>query len=481
MKLSVLLEQVDVIGGYTDVEITGVTEDSRACREGYAFVCTVGAKADGHDYVNQALENGAAAVIALRDTGAPNQALCADTRRAYALMCASFFGNPAKELRLIGITGTNGKTTTAFMIYGILTAAGHKCGLIGTVTNIIDGRQSYSGLTTPTPFELQQTLREMADCGTRFCIMEVSSQALAQQRVASCRFESAVFTNLTRDHLDYHGSLEEYARAKAMLFKMCDTAVMNFDDENRKTLTDGADCKICTYSAKSDSADYTAKGIRLHDGGVDYTMVGNGVIQRVSVNMPGLFNVYNSLAAIVTCMSVGLPMGEAAELMRSVPEVRGRAEILNTDTPYKVMIDFAHTPDGLENIMSSLRQYKSGRLIAVFGCGGDRDRTKRPIMGRVVSELADIAVVTSDNPRTENPDAIIEDILKGMKDAHIPVHVESDRRKATGYAMGIAREGDIVLLAGKGHEDYQIIGTQKMHYDEREVVAEILSRMKGEG
>lgn len=476
MWLSELLKHVDAKGNYKDVEITGVTEDSRQCREGYVFVCTQGANVDGHNYVPQALEKGAVAIVAARDTGAENQVLCENTREAYTLMCANFFGNPAEKLKLIGITGTNGKTTTAFMLYGILSAAGHKCGLIGTVTNIIDGEREYSGLTTPTPFELQQTFKKMADCGTEYCIMEVSSQALVQCRVAGCEFEAAVFTNLTRDHLDYHGTLEAYADAKAMLFKQSKIAVMNYDDEAKDKMLEGSACKVFTYSAKSDDSDFSAKYVRLHDTGVDYTIVGDGgIINRVNVCMPGMFNVYNSAAAIVCCVAVGMDISDACEYMKTVKGVPGRAEIVETDTPYRVIIDFAHTPDGLENIISSLNKYKKGRVIAVFGCGGDRDRTKRPLMGRTVGQLADIAVVTSDNPRTEDPDAIIKDILEGMKNVTIPVHVEADRTKAIAYAMGIAQEGDIVLLAGKGHEDYQIIGTTKIHYDEREIVKGILS------
>lgn len=476
MKLSVLLENIKVKNDYEDVEISGVTEDSRTCKPGYAFVCTVGAKTDGHNYVRQALENGAAVIIAERDTGAENQVLCADTREAYAVMCGNWFGNPASRMKLVGVTGTNGKTTTTFMIYSVLEKAGYKCGLIGTVTNIINGEYSYSGLTTPTPFELQKTFYEMAECGTEYCIMEVSSQALAQQRVAGCRFETAVFTNLTEDHLDYHGTFEAYAEAKAMLFRVCGSAVMNYDDSYREVLMKGTSCKEITYSAKSDNADFTAKSIKLGDSGSSYTIVGNGVIERVNIRMPGLFNVYNSSAALLACRECGVELSRAAEYLSSVSGVKGRVEVLDTDTPYKVIIDYAHTPDGLENVISSLNEYKTGRVIALFGCGGDRDRTKRPIMGEVVARLADVAVVTSDNPRTEQPDDIIKDILVGMEKAKIPVYVEPDRRKATEYAMSIAQPGDIVLLAGKGHEDYQIIGTEKRHYDEREVVAEILGK-----
>lgn len=478
MKLSDLLRRTDVKNEYTDVEISYITDDSRKCRPGCAFVCIEGKSFDGHSLVSSAQEKGAVAIICSKPVEADNQVMVENTREAYALMCCEFFGNPSDKMTLVGLTGTNGKTTTSTLIYQVLTAMGKKAGLIGTVSNIIDGVKQESVLTTPDTFDLNRMFREMVDCGTEYCVMEVSSQALDQSRVAGCHFDVAVFTNLTQDHLDYHGNLENYIEAKKILFRNCDKAVANLDDGSYEKMFGDAQCPVMTYSAKNDSADLTAKTVKLNPGSVDYAIVGISMIGRVHYNTPGMFSVYNSMAVIGCCLQLGLDFDEAINALSEVSSVPGRFEVLDTDTDYKVIIDYAHTPDGLENVIGTLNEIKGeGRVITVFGCGGDRDAAKRPIMGRVVSELSDIAVVTTDNPRTEDPEAIIADILEGMKDSKNETHVKVDRTEAIEFALSIAKENDLVLLAGKGHETYQIIGKEKYHYDEREKVREYFEKI----
>lgn len=478
MKLSDLLRRTEVKNEYTDVEISYITDDSRKCKPGCAFVCIEGKNFDGHSLAESAQEKGAVAIICSKETKGENQVLVDNTREAYSLMCCEFFGNPADKLTLVGLTGTNGKTTTSTLIYQVLTQMGKKAGLIGTVSNIIDGKKTDSVLTTPDSFDLNRMFKEMVDCGTEYCIMEVSSQALDQKRVAGCRFDVAVFTNLSQDHLDYHGNTENYINAKRILFKNCNKAVANLDDPYYEKMFEGMDCPILTYSAKNDNSDLTAKTVKLSPGSVDYAIVGISMIGRVHYNTPGMFSVYNSMAVIGCCLQLGLDFDESVNAISDVSGVPGRFEVLDTDTPYKVIIDYAHTPDGLENVISTLNEIKGeGNVITVFGCGGDRDATKRPIMGKVVSELSDIAVVTTDNPRTEDPENIINDILQGMKGSKNKTFVKVDRTEAIEFALSIAKENDLVLLAGKGHETYQIIGKEKHHYDEREKVKEYFEKI----
>ncbi len=474
MNLSNLLRNIEVKNSFKDREISFITDDTRKCREGCAFICIKGKSFDGHTLAKKAEELGAVAVIAQTPTGAENEVIVENTRSAYAKMCCEFFSNPAGEMKLIGITGTNGKTTVSTLIYETLTLLGKKAGLIGTVANIVDGVKQESTLTTPDSFDLNALFRRMADCKTEYCIMEVSSQALDQCRTDGFIFDAAVFTNLTRDHLDYHLTAENYLNAKKKLFKNCKKAVANLDDAHFEEMFSGITCPVVTYSAKSDEADLTAKTIKLGPGGVDYAVVAVSMIDRVHYSVPGMFSVYNSLAVIGALMQFDFALGDIVRSLAEVDNVPGRFEVLKTNTPYKVIIDYAHTPDGLENVLTTLNEVKRGRVITVFGCGGDRDRTKRPIMGKTVSELSDITVVTTDNPRTEDPEEIIKDILKGVAHGRKDVFVKTDRTEAIGFALSIAREDDIVLLAGKGHENYQIIGKEKFHYDEREKVAGFL-------
>ena len=475
MKISEVMNGIKSYDIYEDREVTFITDDSRKVTEGSIFVCIKGARFDGHDVAAQMLEKGAVCVVCERDMGLPNQIVVENTRKAISLMCANYFGRPADKLKLIGITGTNGKTTTAFLIKNMLKKLGKKSGLIGTVKNMAGDKEYPAALTTPESFELHSLFNEMVNEGCEYCVMEVSSQALAQFRVEGLHFAAGIFTNLTQDHLDYHGSFENYAEAKSMLFTESDICILNLDDEHAMSMLRNSDGRMVTYSVNQDESDYTAKYIRYKNDGIEYELVTMGYVERVRVGIPGEFTVYNSMAAAVTLIELGFDFSEVLYALSLSEGVKGRIEVVPTDTDYTVIIDYAHSPDGLENIISSLRKIAKARIITVFGCGGDRDRTKRPIMGSIAAKLSDVIVVTSDNPRTEDPDAIIEDILTGIKGSKVRKIVETDRTKAIRAALEEAETDDIVLLAGKGHETYQIFGTEKIHYDEREVVRDILS------
>ncbi len=475
MKLSQLLQQCEILSEYTDTEITAVTDDSRRVTRGCLFICIQGGQFDGHAAAAEAVAAGAAAVVAQKDTGVKNQVLVKDTRQAYSLICSAFFGNPAQKLTIIGITGTNGKTTTAFLLRDILESAGKKIGLIGTVKSSIAGEDFEANLTTPDPFELNCLFAKMVEADCEYCVMEVSSQALAQKRVAGLHFEAAIFTNLSREHLDYHGDYESYKAAKRVLFEQAALAVINLDDDAAEYMISGLSCPYVTFSVNTDASDFTAKNIRLKPSGAEYELVGNNVIGRVHLSVPGIFSVYNSMGAAVCAVELGIPFDCVLDAIAASPGVPGRLELVPTEKDYTVIIDYAHTPDGLENILKALQEIKLGKLITVFGCGGDRDKTKRPLMGEIAERLSDIVVITSDNPRTEDPGEIINDILKGLNKPGKNVIVEENRTSAIEKALNVAAKDDIVVLAGKGHETYQILKTGKIHYDEREIIAQILA------
>ena len=472
-----LINLIECKNNLADIEITGITCDSRQVKPGFAFVCINGAKSDGHDYAEKAVESGAAAVIAERNLGLSNQIVVPDTHAAYADMCANWFGNPAKDLKLLGVTGTNGKTSVTYMMKKILEKAGYKVGLIGTIQNMIGDEIIAAHNTTPNAYELNSLFALMKAKGCTYVIMEVSSHALDQSRVYKLNFEAAMFTNLTQDHLDYHITMENYLAAKKKLFRMCKTAVINSDDKYAAELMKDLDCKIVTYSM-NDNSTYSAKGVNYRPASVDYEFVSDSEIGHIKINTGGKFTVYNSLCTAVCAVEIGIPLSTVAAALLELHGVKGRAEVVPTGKDFTVIIDYAHTPDGLKNILSTFRECKKNRLIAVFGCGGDRDKTKRPIMGNIAAHFSDYAIVTSDNPRTENPSAIIEDILVGMKGAAIPVKVIENRIEGIKFAVSIAKKDDIIVLAGKGHETYQILSTGTIHLDEREVVAEALEALK---
>ncbi len=476
MKLSKILEGIEVIGSYNDVEVLDVSQDSRLVKEGSLFVCVKGAAFDGHSVAAEMLEKGAACVVVERDLGLPNQVLVENTRQIFSFICANFFGNPAKSLKLIGLTGTNGKTTTSFIIKQILENSGNKVGLIGTVQNMIGDEVYPAKFTTPDPYELQKLFAQMVEKGCEYCVMEVSSQALAQGRVNGLRFAVGAFTNLTQDHLDYHKTWENYFNAKRILFENSDIAVTNADDEHGLKIIEGLDFdKVVTYAVNTNDATYVAKNVKFKPDGVEYELVGIDGIGRCSCPIPGRFSVYNSICAASCALALGIEFNDVLRAISMSSGVKGRIEVVPTPgKDYTIIIDYAHSPDGLENIISSLREIAQGRVVTLFGCGGDRDRTKRPKMGKIAAELSDFCVVTSDNPRSEEPEAIINDILEGMKDITTPYEVVTNRKEAIRYAIEHAQKDDIILLAGKGHETYQILPTGTIHFDEREAVAEIL-------
>lgn len=472
MLLSQLLKGINVLNDYCDREISDVTDKTLKISEGCAFVCVVGARFDGHSFAESALSQGATAVIVSRDLGLEEQILVENTREAYAIMCKNLCDCAADKLTIVGITGTNGKTTTAFVVKDILSELGVKSGLIGTVKNMVGDKEFHTELTTPDPYDMHRLFKMMVDDGIEYCVMETSSQAFHQMRLAGIHFKTGVFTNLTQDHLDYHGTIEEYKACKKTLFYNCDNAIINADDEAGAYMCDGIDVPVKTYSINT-ASDYKAENAVLFADRVEYDLNGEHVVFRI----PGGFSVYNSLCAIGSVCSLGFDFRDVVKAAGSAASVKGRVELLKTDTDFGVIIDYAHTPDGLEKALNAVRGFTKGRVITLFGCGGDRDKTKRPKMGRMATDLSDIVVVTTDNPRTEDPEVIIKEILIGTVGSKAEVVSVTDRSEAIEYALSIARAGDTVLLAGKGHETYQVIGKERVHYDEREVVAEALKKL----
>ncbi len=462
---------------FDNTEIIGIACDSRAVKEGFAFVCINGSTADGHNFAESALEKGAAVIITERKLGIKNEITVSDTRAAYALMSREFFGNPAKSLKLIGVTGTNGKTSITYMLRAILESAGHKTGIIGTIQNMIGDEVIPSANTTPDAYTLNSLFAKMRDAGCEYAIMEVSSHALDQKRVYGIEFDVAAFTNLTQDHLDYHVTMDNYLEAKKKLFSMCKTAVVNLDDAYADRIVEDFDGKLVTYSVKSNESTYSAKYINLRSEGIEYQLVGFNLIQRMKIKSGGGFSVYNSMCAAACAIELGISLPAVSAALEAMNGVKGRAEIVPTGRDFTVIIDYAHTPDGLKNILSAFKEIKKGRLVCLFGCGGDRDATKRPLMGKIAANMSDFVIVTSDNPRSEEPLKIISDITEGMKDTRTPYKVIESRIEAIHYAIENAESDDIIILAGKGHEDYQILSTGKIHLDEREVVARALGAL----
>lgn len=476
MKVSELLDGINYEGFFTDVDVLNVTDDSRKVVKGSAFVCIKGLNFDGHTKASDAILKGASVIISEEPTGVPNEVVVKNSRSAYALICANFFGKPSEKIKIIGITGTNGKTSTAFILSDILNRVGRKCGIIGTVKNF-DGEKCYpSHLTTPDPIELSKLFSDMVKNECEYCVMEVSSQALDQRRLEGINFELAIFTNLTEDHLDYHKNFDNYLKAKRILFTQAKNALVNVDDVYAQNLIEGLHfLNLKKYSIDNNDADFIAKNIVYEPTKVRYEIMYNNELGRCCFAAPGKFSVYNSLAAVSAALMLGILFDKIQDALKVAQGVKGRAEVVETGTDYTILIDYAHTPDGLENILNAVKQNANGKIITVFGCGGDRDKTKRPLMGEAVGNISDIAVITSDNPRTEAPEKIIDDIIPGVIKTKAKYKVVINRTEAIRYALKIAKKDDVVILAGKGHEDYQIIGTEKIHYDEREIIKDILS------
>ena len=474
MKLQAILQGLEPLEVHADLsrEITGICYDSRAVKPGNLFVAICGYDTDGHKYIPMALEKGAACVLCEKAPAEGEYVLLSDTRRGLALAGANWYGNPAGEMTMIGITGTNGKTTTTYLVKHILEdCLGAKVGLVGTIQNMIGDEVLHTERTTPESLELQALFRHMADAGCTHVVMEVSSHALCLHRVDGVTFDVGVFTNLTQDHLDFHKTMEEYCRAKAMLFARSKVGAVNVDDPWAKEILAHATCPVITYSAKGQAA-LEAADIRLEPHHVAFTARYQGTETACTLGIPGAFSVYNALSALSAALALGIAPEKAAASLATARGVKGRAEVVPTPgKDYTVLIDYSHTPDSLENILKTVREFARGRVIAVFGCGGDRDPIKRPIMGKIAADLADLVVVTSDNPRTEDPMAIIDQILVGIPKDQTPTTVIENRRQAIRWAMDNAQAGDVIVLAGKGHETYQEIGHEKFHLDEREEVA----------
>ena len=475
MKLKELLHGLDVLELHADeaLDITGVQYDSRQVTPGALFVAISGFQTDGHKYIPKAMENGAVCVVCEKkpETDIP-YVLVSNARSALAALGANWFGHPADAMCVVGITGTNGKTTSTYLLKHVLEKTlGAKVGLIGTIQNMIGDEILHTERTTPESFELQKLLREMADAGCTHVVMEVSSHAISLERIGGIHFDVAAFTNLTEDHLDFHKTMDAYCEAKAELFRRCRLAVVNADDSYSDRILAAAACPVLTTGVHR-PADLRGEDLELLAQGIRFTAVSGEERAAVSLPIPGKFTVYNALTVMGIAKQLGISLTDCAAALKTASGVKGRVEVVPTPgKPYSILIDYAHTPDGLENVLSSVKDFCKGRVIAVFGCGGDRDPMKRPIMGHIGVKLSDFAVITSDNPRTEDPMAIIEDILTGVKQEDGEYIVIEDRRAAIRYAMDIGKKDDIIILAGKGHETYQDIGGVKRHLDEREEVA----------
>ena len=479
MRLEQLLSGVNVRKANVkmDMEITSVVYDSRKVTPGSLFVAITGFTTDGNKYIPMAMEKGVAVVVTAQPQGddVPHIQVESD-RLALAQLGENFYNHPGASMEIIGITGTNGKTSSTLLLKHILEqTTGAKVGLIGTMENMIGSQSIPAERTTPESFELQGLLAQMRDAGCTYVIMEVSSHAITLDRVAGLHYAVGAFTNLTEDHLDFHKTMQAYCDAKAELFRRCDKAVANLDDEWFERMTQNATCQLLTTSVKG-SADLRAENLELLSNGVSFTAVYGDEQVTVNLPIPGKFTVYNALTVLGCALQLGISLPDAAAAMGSAKGVKGRVEVVPTPgKDYTILIDYAHTPDGLENVLTAVKGYCKGRLIVVFGCGGDRDPVKRPIMGRIGVELADYAIITSDNPRTEDPLKIIQDILKGVDSTKTTYEIIENRPKAIHRAMDIGRKNDIIVLAGKGHETYQEVFGVKHHLDEREVVAEYLN------
>ena len=454
-----------------DIEVTSVAYDSRKVKSGSVFICIKGFETDGHKYAKTAVENGAVIVVAEDEIDVDVPVVYVkNSRRLMAELACTFYGNPSEKFSLIGITGTNGKTTITYLVKSILETAGKQVGIIGTNQNIIGDKMLLTKSTTPTTpnsLELQQLFEEMVHYGAEYVVMEVSSHALDLDRVYGCNYDVGVFTNLTRDHLDFHKTMENYLDAKAKLFGLSKKGVVNFDDEGGKKIVAKAECPDIIKAGLGEDCDLRAENIKITARGTQFDMVYKGKTYPAAVRIPGKFSVYNAICAAGATLQLGIDIETVIKGLALATGVVGRVEVVPTDTDYTVIIDYAHSPDGLENIITCVKEFAEGRVITLFGCGGDRDNTKRPIMGEIAGKLSDFSIITSDNPRTENPDSIIDEIEEGMKKTDGRYIRITDRRCAIAHALDMAQAGDVIILAGKGQETYQIIGKERFDFDER--------------
>ena len=471
MKLSALLHTI--CDAPFEAEVAGIACDSRKVEPGFLFVCIDGVEVDGHKFAGKAVENGATVIVAQRDLGLPNQIILPDTRSAWAKLSANWFDHPAEKMRLIGVTGTNGKTSSTYMLKHALEACGRKVGLIGTIQSMIGQRQIPACHTTPEAYELQSLFAQMAEAGCDDVVMEVSSHALAQCRVDGVTFDASIFTNLTQDHLDYHKTMDAYCDAKRKLFQNSRLAILNADDPWFAKMREGITCPVVTFTLENREADVSVPEVDYRPESVAFSFTQNGKSTPVRMNIPGKFSVYNATGVLACLVALGEAADAVAASFQTLDGVKGRAEVVPTGRGFSLVIDYAHTPDGIEKICETLKRDCKGRLITVFGAAGERDRGKRPQMGEIAARYSDLVVLTSDNPRREDPMQIINDVLPGIpSDTECVVY--ENRFDAIRYAVAEAKEGDTVLLAGKGHETYQVLKNGIIHLDEREVVAEAL-------
>ncbi|MGG0049752.1 UDP-N-acetylmuramoyl-L-alanyl-D-glutamate--2,6-diaminopimelate ligase [Bacillus atrophaeus] len=481
MKLTKLLTYLTTepsVNDFHDPDITSIEMDSREVKTGSLFVCVKGYTVDGHDFAQKAVENGASAIVAERelDVNVP-VTIVRNSQRALSVLSDAFYGQPTKQLQLIGITGTNGKTSTSHMVDEILKKAGKRTGLIGTMYIKINEETFPVKNTTPESVTLQKTFKKMNDNHVDTAIMEVSSHALSMGRVHGCDYDIAVFTNLTQDHLDYHKTMDEYRQAKSLLFSQLGgafnhekpkRAILNADDEASAYYEKVTAAHISTYGIKND-ADVMAKHIKTTAQGTSFELVTNKGTKPITISLVGQFNVYNVLAAVATCIAAGIPFETVAEAVKELHGVRGRFELVNKNQEFPVIVDYAHTPDSLENVLKTCKDMTEGKVFVVVGCGGDRDKTKRPKMAKIAVQLADEPIFTSDNPRSEDPLAILRDMEAGVENEYY--HSIANREQAIFFAIANARKGDVVLIAGKGHETYQQIGAETFDFDDAEVAA----------
>ena len=478
MELSRIAQDLGIEYTGPQAEITAVDYDSRKVGRGSLFCCLVGEKTDGHNFASMAVEKGASALICQRPLplNVP-QLIVPDGREAMARAAACFYGHPERELTMLAVTGTNGKTSVTYMVKSVAETAGKKVGLIGTIQNLIGEEKVYTERTTPESVDLFALLRRMADKGVELVVMEVSSHALAQQRVAGIPFKAGLFTNLTQDHLDYHKTFENYRAAKKKLFAQCGIAILNGDDETAAYMKEGLSIPVWTMGIHH-PGEFYARGIEITTQGASFhlfTPQGNG---RISLHISGLFSVYNAMGTAALCTAAGIPFSCIVKGLEGLRGVAGRLECVDTgDRPFSVYVDYAHPPDALQNVLETARGFTRRRLISVFGCGGDRDHGKRPIMGEIGGRYSDHVILTSDNPRTEDPMDILKAVEEGVKRTATPYIVTENRREAIREALEEAGDGDVIVIAGKGHESYQEINGVRHHFDDKEIV---LSLLRGE-
>lgn len=483
MLLQYLIENLTdkVITGDTNIDINKIEYNSQKIEQNDIFVAIKGYKEDGNDYIKEAVEKGAVCIVTEDNLDAsklPNITIVRvqNSRIALSLIASKYYDFPARKLKLIGITGTKGKTTTAYMIRDILNASGKKTGMIGTIYNTYGNVCIEASRTSPESLDLQKLLKDMVDAQMEYVVMEVSSHSLVLDRVYGLHFAIGIFTNLSQEHLDFHGTMDNYLLAKSKLFEMCDFALVNGDDIHTPRLKKMIKCKTATFGLDN-AVNITASDVRINNNNVEFKMYVNKMLETIVINIPGRFTVYNALAAIGTCSLLGAQM-DAILLALSNIKVPGRSEIIDVQKTFTVMVDYAHNPSSLEAILSSIKKYVKGRIICVFGCGGNRDKEKRPMMGEISGRLADFTVITTDNPRNEDPSIIMKEIEDGVKKTKGLYKIIENRKDAIAFAMRIAWKNDLVLIAGKGHETYQELENGKrIDFDERKVVKDIANKM----